>query len=138
MPRSVPPGASGPRPAAERRRYVAEALRLYLAAPDSAQRAHRGDRVVARELHAQGVPLSRLAHAIRLATLRRHLAPTAERRPVQCLAYYRAVLQAIRPDENENHYIDYVRCQYDQLFPGAPVSLEPRAESQNPALSRRR
>ncbi len=108
--------------------YVTELLRLYLDAPDTPRRPSRSDRRLAGELYHQGVPLEDLAHAIRLATLRRR---HRSHPPIHSLAYYRAVLLRLSDDELDPAYLDYVRHAYQRL----PLNEKPRPRSQNPALS---
>ena len=55
----------------DRNAYVEALLELYLSAPDTPDRAPRSDRRIAGELYREGVSLDQLAHAIRVATLRR-------------------------------------------------------------------
>lgn len=104
--------------------YVAELLRLYLEAPDTPRRVSRHDRRVAAELYLDGVSLDRLAHAIRLATLRR----PPER--IRSLAYYRSVLQRLTADELELDYIAYVYAAHQRVR----LNSKPRPNNQNPAL----
>lgn len=114
-----------------RNAYLAELLRLYLDAPDTPRRPSRHDHHVAAELYRQGVSLELLAHAVRLATLRRlHRAHP----PIHSLAYYRAVLQRLSADELQPAYVDYVRDAYRRFR----LISQPRPDSQNPALSGRR
>lgn len=124
-----------------RRQYQDEVIRLYLQLPDTPNAASRADRKVAAYLFDQGVPLERLAHAMRLATLRRHLraddAPPHP--PVRALAYYRHVLNHLADDELEHSYQAYVAYRYKELFPDRVLLIEKaRPDSQNAALSDRR
>lgn len=98
--------------------YLAAALHLYRAAPDGAPPPTPTDREVAATLYDRGVPLEHLAHAIRLATLRRH-AHTHPPAPVRSLAYYRAVLERLTPDELDADYIRYVQQRFQQTYPDA-------------------
>ena len=111
--------------------YVAELLRLYLEAPDTPRRPSRHDRRLAAELHRQSVALEHLAHAIRLASLRRLHRPHP---PIHSLAYYRAVLERLTDDELEDRYVYYVRDAYQRRC----LPSQPRPDSQKAALSRRR
>ncbi len=118
-----------------RNAYLAELLRLYREAPDTPRRPSRRDLRLAAELYRQGVSLDHLAHAIRLATLRRqrHRLP----RPLEAihsLAYYRAVLQRLSDDELDPDYVAYVHYTHPRLR----LSSQPRPGSQNPALWDRR
>lgn len=124
-----------------RRQYQDEVIRLYLRLPDTPNAASRADRRVAAYLFDQEIPLERLAHAMRLATLRRHLraddAPPHP--PVRSLAYYQHVLHYLADDELDCGYQTYVAYRYKQLFPQALLrSEETRPDSQIAALSDRR
>ena len=124
-----------------RRQYQDEVIRLYLLLPDTPNAASRADRKVAAHLFDQSVTLEQLAHAMRLATLRRHLraddAPPHP--PVRSLAYYRHVLHHLAEDELEHGYQTYVAYRYNELFPQPLLrSQETRTDSQIAALSDRR
>lgn len=124
-----------------RRQYQDEVIRLYLKLPDTPNAASRADRKVAAHLFDQDIPLERLAHAMRLATLRRHsrAAEAPPHPPVRALAYYRHVLHHLADDELEHSYQTYVTYRYNELFPQPlPRSEETRPDSQIAALSDRR
>lgn len=119
-----------------RDQYLEAALRLYLEAPDTPSRTTRRDLRVAAELYRQGVPLDHLAHAIRLATLRRRGQPhAASTGAIHSLAYYRAVVQRLSADELEPDYVDYVLTAYDRLQGAERPTSEPRSRRHIPALS---
>jgi len=123
-----------------RRGYLHEALRLYLQAPDTPERASRNDWTVAGDLYAHGVPLPTLAHAIRLASLRRRLRHGPPLAPITTLAYFRRVFDQLTPEELDPGYVDYVHHRYRELLAAAPAHHQTPALSdrQNPALSDRR
>jgi hypothetical protein len=113
----------------DRSAYLAAAIRLYLGLPGAPPRASRSDFAVAATLYARAVPLDTLAHAMRLATLRRHLrAPDFPLEPVSSLAYYRRVLDHLTPDALDPGYVDYVAAKYRQLF-GATATSRRRPPS---------
>jgi hypothetical protein len=112
------PDADPPDP---RRLYLREVLRLYLQAPDTPDRAARADWAVAADLYQRKVPLETLAHAIRLASLRR-LGNLGTPLPITSLAYFRSVLENLSPDELDPGYVDYVRYRY-QPTPGDNCAL---------------
>jgi hypothetical protein len=129
----------------DRSAYLAAAIRLYLDLPGAPQRASRADWAVAATLFARAIPLDSLAHAMRLATLRRHLRPPDfPLEPVHSLAYYRRVLDRLTPDAFDPRYVDYVAQSYRQLFRSQDSSSHPSPDHdslfhrQNPALSDRR
>ncbi len=97
--------------------YLAEILRLYGEAPDTPSRPSRRDWALARRLYRQGVRLDHLAHAIRLATLRRRLGQQTRLEPIHSLAYYRTVLEQLTAEDLEPGYIDYVQQRYRRLHP---------------------
>lgn len=96
-----------------RRQYLSEVIRLYLDAPDTPDRPARNDWAIAGDLFRRGIPLELVAHAIRLATLRRLTNPCPP--TVHSLAYYRAVLDRLEPAELDPGYITYVNARYRQL-----------------------
>ena len=114
-----------------RNAYVAALLDLYLEAPDTPARASRFDRRIAAELHREGISFDYLAHAIRLATLRRQ---HGSHPAIRSLAYYRTVLQQLSGDEVEPDYIDYVNASYRRLR----LNSKPRTQNRNVALLDRR
>lgn len=134
----------------DRASYLAAAIRLYLDLPGAPRRASRADFSVAATLHARGVRLDTLAHALRLATLRRTLRcphdPPLE--PVGSLAYYRRVLDHLTPDALDPGYVDYVHHKYQQLLQSLPDPPPPSLTNRpsqnalpdrhNPAVSDRR
>lgn len=97
-----------------RQDYLAALLRLYLEQPDTPDLPRRGDWAVAADLYRQGVPLETVAHAIRLATLRRlqrdPAAPPLA--PIRSLAYYRTVLATLTPEDLEPTYVAYLARQH--------------------------
>lgn len=116
--------------------YVAALLRLYLDAPDTPKSASRRDRHLAAELYRQAVCLDQLAHAIRLATLRRNA--HAHQKPheaIHSLAYYHTVLQRLSAAELEPDYVAYVHATYQRI---ELTTSKPRPHRQNPALAGRR
>jgi len=98
-----------------RKQYLAEIVRLYVEAPDTPSRPSRRDWAVAGELYRRGVRLDHLAHAIRLATLRRRLRRRTQLQTVHSLAYYRAVLLRLTDDELDTAYVNYVQGRYQRL-----------------------
>ena len=98
--------------------YLAEVIRLYLRAPDTPEKARRHDWEVAGTLYRRGVPLQTLAHAIRLATLRRHLRDpeNGPLEPVYSLAYYRTVIDQMDPLALDPGYIEYTAWKYHDYF----------------------
>lgn len=124
-----------------RRQYQDEVIRLYLQLPDTPNVVSRADRKLAANLFDQNVQIEQLAHAMRLATLRRQLraddAPPHP--PVRALAYYQHVLNHLADDELEHSYQNYVAYRFNQLFPQPLLpSQETRPDSQNAALPDRR
>ncbi len=95
----------------DRRPYLVAALRLYLDSPGAPAKASRADWALAATLHQRDIPLDALAHAIRLATLRR-ARPGEPLEPVRSLAYYRHVLDLLTPEELDPGYVDYVHYRY--------------------------
>lgn len=114
--------------------YLAEALRLYLDQPDTPKTPSRADWAVAADLFHHGVDFDLLAHAIRLATLRRNRrcsdAPPLE--PIRSLAYYRRVLASLTREDLDPSYVAYVDRLYQRLIGPAESSdltSEPKARS---------
>ena len=98
-----------------RQEYLAKLIRLYLDAPDTPPRPRRPDWAIAAQLYQADVPLEELAHAIRLATLRRRLS-TDPLPQIHSLAYYRAVHQALTTDELDPPYIRYIQLRHRSIL----------------------
>ena len=98
-----------------RKHYLAELLRLYIEAPDTPSRPSRRDWTLAGHLYRQGVRLDHLAHAIRLATLRRRFGQQSQHQAIHSLAYYRTVLHRLTDDELDIAYVSYVQRRYQRL-----------------------
>ena len=120
----------------ERSTYLAAVIRLYLDLPGAPSRPRRADWAVAATLYARGVSLDTLAHAMRIATLRRLLRPLEQPplEPVGSLAYYRRVLQTLTPEAFDPGYVEYTRENYQQLL-GAPAGLSPETLASDRAFS---
>lgn len=101
-----------------RTEYLAEVIRLYLQAPDTPQKASRRDWAIAAHFYSQTIPIENIAHAIRIASLRRHMRDTefGNLEPIHSLAYYRTVLEGLQPEALDPGYVQYVSFRYQQYF----------------------
>jgi hypothetical protein len=101
-----------------RHQYLAEAIRLYLQAPDTPVKATRRDWAIAAHFYSRKIPLENIAHAIRIASLRRHMrdANLDKLEPIHSLAYYRTVLEGLQPDALDPGYVQYVSFRYQHYF----------------------
>ncbi len=98
-----------------RQEYLVELIRLYLDAPATPPRPRRRDWAIAAQLYRAAVPLEELAHAIRLATLRRCLS-TDPLPQIHSLAYYRTVHRALTNDELDPLYVRYIQLRHRSLL----------------------
>lgn len=103
----------------KRQDYLAEVIQLYILAPGTPPKPRRRDWAIAGDLYQRGVPLPTVAHAIRLAALRRHfrdpdLGPLE---PIHSLAYYRIVVEQLDPLALDPGFADYVAWKYERYFP---------------------
>lgn len=98
--------------------YLSHVIRLYLDAPDTPRKARRSDWAVAGSFYNHRIPLDRLAHAIRLATIRRHLRepnpPLLE--PIHSLAYFRPLIDHLTRQPHEDGYVNYIAFRYRLLL----------------------
>jgi hypothetical protein len=117
--------------------YLRNVIALYLDAPDTPDRARRADWAIASTFHQRGVSLDDLAHAIRLAILRRHRreARLEDLEPICSLAYFRPLLEHLRHQPHDPGYVEYVRSSYRNDLEAMQKSA---AHRQNAAVSRRR
>ncbi len=102
----------------KRTEYLAEVIRLYLRAPDTPAKARRRDWAIATTLYQRGIPLQTVAHAFRLASLRRQLRDPeyGPLEPIHSLAYYRTVIDQLDPTALAPRYVDYVAWRYKIQF----------------------
>lgn len=128
--------------------YLQAALRLYLEQPDTPAAPSRSDWAIAADLYQQGVDLGTLAHAIRIATVRRCRRPpeAPPLKPVRSLAYYRQVLAGLDPEELEPGYVGYIEWLFEQMRGERLGGVgeeelkdsKARSDRQNPAVCDRR
>jgi hypothetical protein len=125
--------------------YQDALLRLYCEQPDTPRAPSRADWAIAADLYRQGIPFASIAHAIRVATLRRlKREPDAEPlRPILSLAYYRRVLACLTPDDFDQGYVGYVEQIHAQALeqlttPTTSEHAEARPDSRNTATGDRR
>ena len=115
--------------------YLSEVIRLYLLAPDTPRKASRRDWAIANNFYKLGIPLRIVAHAIRLAALRRYLRDPVlgPHEPIHSLAYYQTVIDQMEGLALEPSYIAYTAYRYDDYFgDGVPKT---RLKSRNTAVS---
>ena len=68
-------------------------------------------------LKERGVPLDAIRLAFKLALIRRRLRSSAKPLPpIRSLAYFRAVVLSLSPEETEPDYVEYVDQLYDQTL----------------------
>ena len=94
-------------------RYVKALLRAYLDLPDTPARARTPDRILARSLFAQAVPLE-LVHAVfALACARRASRPPTSPPllPVRSLHYFLPVLEELRLSPPDPAYLAHLRAR---------------------------
>lgn len=115
-----------------------EILDTYLRVPETPARASETDLALATKALLRGVDPHHLTHAIRLATLRRHLRDPAEPPlpPVRSLAYYLRTLDGLEHAAFDPGYMRYVDYRFRLLLspPANSTPQEPRSPNQNPAL----
>ncbi|ODT13970.1 MAG: hypothetical protein ABS57_17060 [Mesorhizobium sp. SCN 65-12] len=98
--------------------YVAAALTLYTALPDTPNRASAYDRNVARALFERGVPLQVLESALLLGSVRRRNRPDGALplSPVRSLAYFSSIIDEILQQPLPAGYRDYLRTKAAQVL----------------------
>ncbi len=93
--------------------YVTELLRAYLDLPDTPSRARTADRVLARSLFAQAVPLALVHAAFDVACVRRLIRP-ATASPlgqIRSLHYFLPVVEELRLSPPDPGYIRHIRAR---------------------------
>jgi hypothetical protein len=125
-----------------RETQLRELLEIYLRVPETPDRASAADVALGREaLRRAGNPQT-LAHAIRLATLRRHLRnPTwPPLAPVRSLAYYLRTLEGLDDDALHPAFVADVNDRFEALLLHAetPPGQKQRRHDQKAAVSRNR
>ena len=98
-----------------RKQYLEQIIESYLDSPDTPTKARRRDWAIATSFYKQGIDPPTLAHAVRLATLRRHRRdPKLEAlEPIYSLAYFRPLVQRLHKDPHDPDYVEYVRWSYE-------------------------
>lgn len=114
-----------------RNEYIPALLRLYLEQPDTPHKPSRADWAVASSFYQKGFALEQLAHAIRLAALRRYQRspedPPLE--PIRSLAYYRQVFAGLGPEYFHPGYVRFIESSYNRRIhrkPQSTLSAEPK------------
>ena len=99
--------------------YLAKVIQLYLSAPDTPRKPSRRDWAIARDLYKRGVSLRAIAHAVRYATLRRHLRDheLGPLEPIHSLAYFRRVIDLFGPLDLDPGWVECVEWKFRDYFP---------------------
>lgn len=90
--------------------FVAQVIRAYLDLPDTPTRARTADRVLARSLSAQNVPLDLVRAALAIASVRRLCRPkdAAVLQPIRSLHYFLPVIDELRSSPPDPAYVRHV------------------------------
>jgi hypothetical protein len=97
--------------------YVAQVVRLYLDDPDTPAVPSSADWDIAANLFDRAVPIEKTRVAFKLALVRRRLrSSTSPLPPIRSLAYFRAVVLSLSPEETEPDFVEYVDRLYDQVL----------------------
>ena len=106
-----------------RERYLQQVIESYLDSPDTPENARRRDWAIATAFYKQSVAPATLAHAIRLATLRRHRRdPDLEPlEPIGSLAYFRPLIEQLHQTPHDPGYVEYVRWSYENHLDWPPL-----------------
>lgn len=110
-----------------RKLYLQQVIESYLDSPDTPSKARRQDWAIATTFYKQGINPATLAHAIRIATLRRHrrhpeLEPLD---PIQSLAYFRPLTQILHRKPHDPDYVEYVRWSYENRLDWPAMESSP-------------
>ncbi len=98
-----------------RKDYLTQVIASYLDCPDTPSKARRRDWAIATTFYKQNIAATTVAHAIRLATLRRHRRdPGLERlEPIHSLAYFRPLVEHLHQAPHDPGYVEYVGWSYE-------------------------
>ena len=117
--------------------YLQQVITHYLEAPDTPTKARRNDWAVAATFYQRGILLQDIAHAIRLASLRRYTrepgVPPLE--PICSLAYFRRVVETVQREQHEEGYMGYIYWKYRESL---EEMVKSAARHQNTAVSKSR
>ncbi len=99
--------------------YLDRVIRLYLAAPDTPDKARRSDWAVAGSFYQRRIPIAIITHAVQLTVLRRHLRDPTQPplEPIHSLAYYRPLIDHLLEVPPDAGYLDYVAFRCRLLLP---------------------
>ena len=94
--------------------YLRDVMDAYLDSPDTPIRPAIRDWTLADELYRKRIAPSTVAHAVRLATLRRHRRdPNLEPlEPIRSLAYFKAEIEYLHQHPQDPGYVEYVKWSY--------------------------
>ncbi len=102
--------------------FVAQVIRAYLDLPDTPTRARTADRVLARSLSAQNVPLELVRAALAVASVRRLCRPkdAPVLQPIRSLHYFMPVIDELRSSPPDPAYVRHVLVRLAGLQPPRP------------------
>ena len=98
-----------------RKQYIEQILKSYLDCPDTPRKARQRDWAIATTFYNQHIDPATVAHAIRLATLRRHRRdPQYEPlEPIRSLAYFRPLVELLQQQPHDPRYVEYTQWSYE-------------------------
>ena len=98
-----------------REQYLRKVIDSYLDSRDTPSKARRLDWAIATTFYHKDIPHATIAHAIRLATLRRHRrdAQLKQLEPIRSLAYFRPLIEHLLNEPPDPGYVEYVRWSYE-------------------------
>lgn len=99
-----------------RREYLRQVLENYLDSPDTPTKARSRDWAIATTFFQLDIDPATVAHAIRLATLRRHRRdPELDSlEPIHSLAYFRPLILHVHQNPHDPGYVEYIQWSYEQ------------------------
>lgn len=99
-----------------REQYLEKVIALYLAMPDTPVKPGRNDWAVATTFYQQGIPITDIAHALRLCATRRIMRapdlPPLER--IYSLAYIRETVQGLQSRPHAQDFVEFVGWLYQK------------------------
>ena len=89
------------------RRHVQSVLELYRHHPHTTGRIRKADRLLAVDLHRQGISIENIRDAFLLVTARRSL--SREHPAIRTLHYFLPAIQEVREQPLDTGYVQYLR-----------------------------
>ena len=105
-------------PSLAERRHVHSVLELYRRHPHTTGRVRKADRLLAVDLHRQGISIANVRDAFLLVTARRSQSRQPPPAPIRSLHYFLPAIQELLKQPLDTGYVRYLRRFNQRENPG--------------------